>query len=140
MNEIIDWIRQAMGKIPGDLFSVILLSLMVAALLISGAFAPEGIDRAERAIKNHYADHNIYKDTRCQTEEFEKHWFVFCADAGRSIGGLYLIEPFKESRYRIFTMNDKARSHSRRSQLPIFPRPARFSGINAERIINEAFL
>ena len=84
----------------------------------------------------------IYKPVKCDAEEINDNWFVFCHPPLTKIGGLYLVKFKPDCSYTLYAVNGKAKTHAKKGDIavPIYiPELKKMTGLDDISKILEEF-
>lgn len=107
----------------GKLIAIITF-LSIVTLVVIGS-KESVVDKAANDLTLHYLNNNIYPAVDCRGENVDGVDYILCSavsldGVGRSNpGGLYKVETFNSTEYKLYAVNGKAKGHSSKGIPPI---------------------
>lgn len=107
----------------GKLIAIIVF-LSIVTLAVIGS-KESVMDKAINDLTLHYINNNIYSTVNCRGENIDGVDYILCSavsldGVGRSNpGGLYKVETFNSTEYKLYAVNGKAKGHSSKAIPPI---------------------
>ena len=82
--------------------------------VLTSESVPDEVKSAELELWNAYKDANIYGRLTCQSGDVDGDWVVACFSNSGSSKGIYEVKVLGDNQYRIYYVNGKAKTHTRR--------------------------
>lgn len=113
---VIDKINSFVNK--GLKYTLLAFVALFGVHLLTAESVPDEVNSAELELWSAYNEAHIYDQLTCQSGDVDGNWVVACFSNNGSSKGIYEVKVLGENQYRIYYVNGKAKTHTRKMGRP----------------------